>query len=165
MPESTSHDILLTLICAASGGVGLMALARRLKVPAIVLLLAAGVVLGPEVLGWVKAESLGGVLPVFVSMAVGIILFEGGITLDVAGYRQAGTFIRRLISWGVLVTWVLATAGRHAPGARPARTPHGARGTGPEFAVYKGVARRVGCPPLRGSRQPWPSCFSSSHRS
>ena len=110
MPESTSHDILLTLICAASGGVGLMALARRLKVPAIVLLLAAGVVLGPEVLGWVKAESLGGVLPVFVSMAVGIILFEGGITLDVAGYRQAGTFIRRLISWGVLVTWVLGSA-------------------------------------------------------
>ena len=110
MPESHGHDILLTLVCAASGGVGLMALARRLKVPAIVLLLLAGVVLGPEVLGWVRADSLGGVLPVFVSMAVGIILFEGGITLDVAGYREAGTFIRRLISWGVLVTWVLGSA-------------------------------------------------------
>ncbi len=109
MPPVEHHEVLLTLICAMCGGVGLMIFGRKLGVPAIVLLLAGGVFLGPQALGWVQPASLGGVLPVFVSICVGIILFEGGMSLDIKGYRTAGKFIRRLVTWGVFITWVLAT--------------------------------------------------------
>ena len=46
---------------------------------AIVLLLFGGVALGPEGLGIVQPSSLGSFLPVIVSLAVGLILFEGGL--------------------------------------------------------------------------------------
>ena len=109
MPHTETHQVLLTLIWAICGGVGLMILGRKLGVPAIVLLLAGGVLLGPESLGWVQPSSLGPVLPVFVSICVGIILFEGGMSLDLKGYRTTGKFIRRLVTWGVFITWTLST--------------------------------------------------------
>ncbi len=73
------------------------------------LLLAGGVGLGPEGLGWVHPEALGGFLPIIVSLAVGVILFEGGLTLDLKGYLQGSRVIKRLRSLGVLITWTGAT--------------------------------------------------------
>ena len=49
-------DPTLTLVLALTFGVIAQAGARHLRVPAIVLLLASGVVLGPELLGWVRPQ-------------------------------------------------------------------------------------------------------------
>lgn len=79
---------------------------HRLKVPSIVLLLAGGVVLGPEVLGLIDPGSLGRGLETVISLGVAVILFEGGLTLDIDGYRKAPTVIKRLLTVGTLVTWL-----------------------------------------------------------
>lgn len=100
------HDTILTLTIAIFAGGMLTILARRIHVPTIVLLLLGGFALGPEVLGLVVPDALHGMLPVIVSLAIGVILFEGGMTLDLKGYRRAAKVIPRLLSVGVLVTWL-----------------------------------------------------------
>lgn len=92
-------------LSVAVGGI-LMVVAKFLKIPGIVLLLFGGVILGPEVLGLVQPATLGPALNVLVAVAVGLILFEGGLTLDISGYRSASKVIRNLLTIGVVVTWV-----------------------------------------------------------
>lgn len=87
-----------------------MVLGHKTRIPAIVLLLAGGIVLGPEVLGWVDPHSLGHGLEAIVAITVSVILFEGGLTLDIGGYRRAPVVIKRLLTFGALTTW-LVTAG------------------------------------------------------
>jgi len=107
------HAILVTLVTAISAGVFLIALARKLDLPAIVLLLLGGVALGNEGArlagfdsGFVQPDSLGDFLLIFVELAVGLILFEGGLTLEPKGYLSAPKMISRLLSLGVLITWL-----------------------------------------------------------
>ncbi|MHC5004498.1 MAG: cation:proton antiporter domain-containing protein, partial [Planctomycetota bacterium] len=100
-----SHQMLVTSVAAISCGTLLVVLARRLNFPAIVMLLAAGVLMGPKVLGIVHPSSLGDGLLVVVELAVGLILFEGGLTLQRDGYRSAPAMIKRLLTAGVLITW------------------------------------------------------------
>lgn len=109
MDSTFSHDVILTLTLSLAAGSLLMTLARRMRMPAIVLLLFGGILLGPEFVGLVQPLTLGDTLGVLVSIAVGLILFEGGLTLDLGGYRSASRVIRRLLSVGVVITW-LATA-------------------------------------------------------
>jgi NhaP-type Na+/H+ or K+/H+ antiporter len=97
------RTILLTLTTAIAGGLLLTVTARHLKIPAIVLLLAGGIALGPQGLGWVQPASLDGFLPVIVSLAVGLILFEGGLTLDLRGYARGSTVIAGLLTIGIVV--------------------------------------------------------------
>ena len=94
-------------------GVACQLIARHTRVPSIVLLLGAGVALGPDLLGWVNPEALGdGLLPI-VSLAVAIILFEGGLNLDMRRLRREATPIRRLVTLGAVVTMAGATAAAH----------------------------------------------------
>lgn len=79
----------------------------RLKIPAILLLLGAGFLVGP-VTGFIHPDDvLGDMLFPIVSAAVAIILFEGGLTLRFSDLREAGVTIVRLVSLGVMVTWAL----------------------------------------------------------
>ncbi len=107
MDTHLTHSMLITVVIAIAGGVFAIALSRKLDLSAIVILLLLGMGLGPAI-GWgiVDPQSLGNGLSVLISLAVGVILFEGGLTLDVSGYRSAPTLIRRLLSIGVLVTWL-----------------------------------------------------------
>lgn len=102
--------VVSTLALSVAAGGLLMVLAKRLKIPGIVLLLMGGVALGPEGLGLVQPATLGPALNVLVAVAVGLILFEGGLTLDLAGYRSAPKVIRNLLTIGVVVTWSAVTA-------------------------------------------------------
>jgi len=104
------HDATLTICLAAAAGVTLVVLGHRFRIPSIVLLLLGGVVLGPEVLGWIDPASLGGGLETLIALAVAVILFEGGLTLDLDGYRRAHVVIKRLLSVGALITWLGTTA-------------------------------------------------------
>jgi len=80
------------------------ALARHLRIPGIVLLLAAGVLLGPDMAGVVQPQSLGPALQVLVGYAVAIVLFEGGMNLDLRRLRRSAHSIRQLVTVGALVT-------------------------------------------------------------
>ncbi|MGE9291979.1 MAG: cation:proton antiporter, partial [Puniceicoccales bacterium] len=80
----------------------------RLKIPAILLLLTAGFLAGP-VFGVLDPDEVfvGDLLFTIVSGAVAIILFEGGLSLRFHELPGAGPVIMRLISVGVLVSWVV----------------------------------------------------------
>lgn len=81
-------------------------LAWRLQLPSIMLLLVFGLLAGP-VTGLMDPDALfGDMLPVFVSLGVAVILFEGGINLRLEELKYTGDVVRNLITAGVLVTWV-----------------------------------------------------------
>ena len=104
------QEILTTFTIAAATGVGLTMVAAYFRTSAIVLLLIGGVLMGPQVLGLVKPAVLGHGLGTIISLAVAIILFEGGLTLDLKGYRTVGREILSILTIGVLVTWLGTTA-------------------------------------------------------
>ena len=100
-----SNTIIIGLGTIVVLGVGMQWLARRLQLPAILLLIAAGLVVGP----WLDLvdpdEIFGDALFPVVSLAVGLLLFEGGLGLDIAELRTSGAQpVVRLITVGVLIT-------------------------------------------------------------
>jgi NhaP-type Na+/H+ or K+/H+ antiporter len=88
-------------------------LAARFRLPAIVPLLAAGVALGPFVVGaFDPDELLGDLVDPFISLAVAAILFDGALSLrreEMGG--GVGGVVARLVSLGVVITWALGAAG------------------------------------------------------
>jgi NhaP-type Na+/H+ or K+/H+ antiporter len=99
----------MTLAGAAVAGIVTQSLARWLRFPGIVLLLAVGVLLGPDVAGVIRPSALGGALPEVVGFAVAVILFVGGMHLDVSRFRKQHRAIRRLVTYGAVVTAVGGT--------------------------------------------------------
>ena len=88
-------------------------LAWRFLLPSILFLLTAGVLVGP-VFGLFDPDVfLGELLFPFVSVAVAIILFEGGLTLKLSDIRGHGAVVTRLITVGVLITWALISVATH----------------------------------------------------
>ncbi|MBY8975149.1 sodium:proton antiporter [Rhodobacteraceae bacterium NNCM2] len=102
----------LTLTFALIGvlGVGSQWLAVRLKMPAIVFMLVAGILAGP-VFGLIDPEAeFGALFGPIIGIAVAVILFEGGVTLNFHELRDATLPVRRLCTWGAVLSWVLNTA-------------------------------------------------------
>lgn len=99
----------LVLAFALAAGITSQIVARHLRIPGIVVLLAAGVVLGPELLGIVDPGALGHAMHDVVGFAVAVILFEGGLNLNVRRLRREALPIRRLLTVGAVVTMVGAT--------------------------------------------------------
>ncbi len=102
------HEHLL-LGVAAVVVLGVLAqwLAWRLRLPSILLLLMIGLVAGPMTGLLSPEEVLGDLLFPLVSLAVGYILYEGGLSLRVKELREVGVVVLSLTSIGVAVTWVL----------------------------------------------------------
>ena len=90
-------------------GIGSQWLAWRLQMPAIVLMLVAGIVAGP-VTGLIDPETAFGELfrPI-VSVAVAVILFEGGLTLNFRELRETRPAVRALVYIGAPLGWLLST--------------------------------------------------------
>lgn len=101
----------LAAIVAAAAASQLIAV--RLRMPGVVPLLVVGVLLGPFVLDVFDPDALlGDLLEPFVNLAVGVILFEGGIHLRREELSEGvGRVVGRLVSIGVLITWAFAAAG------------------------------------------------------
>lgn len=94
-------------------GIGSQYLAWRLNLPAIVLMALAGLVAGP-VLGVLDpVQDFGAYLQPLISIAVAIILFEGGLTLNFKELRHAGPAVWRLVVPGVPLAWALGAGAAH----------------------------------------------------
>ncbi len=98
-----------TIGIALAAGVLAQGLARHLRVPGIVLLLGTGVLLGPDGVGLVQPAVLGPGLEAIIGFAVAIILFEGGLNLEVSRLRAQGRAVRRLLTLGAAVTMLGGT--------------------------------------------------------
>lgn len=99
------HLHLLTLLVATA--VGCQWLASLLRVPAILLLLAAGIALGPGFGMLEPRELFGDLLDPFVGLAVAVILFDGGLSLNLHEARAAGGALWRLLLSGLVVGFAL----------------------------------------------------------
>ena len=82
---------------------------KHLGLPGIVLLLLSGIIFGPDVLNWIRPESLGIGLQILVGFAVAIILFEGGMNLRLSRIKRERAAIRGLITLGALTTLIGGT--------------------------------------------------------
>jgi NhaP-type Na+/H+ or K+/H+ antiporter len=111
------QQVLVGLAGIAVLGVGAQWLAWRLRLPSILLLLAVGFVAGP-VTGFLDPDALfGELLFPLVSLSVGLILFEGGLSLRARDLRAMGASVWSLVTVGAGITWALATwAAQHMLG-------------------------------------------------
>src|SRR5918998_866437 len=62
----------------------LLGLAPGLRVPAVVLEIVAGIVVGPSGLGWVEVDDT---IEVLATIGLGFLLFLGGLEVDFARLR------------------------------------------------------------------------------
>ena len=103
-------DPVTALALVATLGVGGQIVARRSRLPSVVLLLAAGIAIGP-VTGLVDPDALlGDLLFPAASTAVALVLFEGGLSLRLRELENERLVLARMLSTGIVVTWA-ATAG------------------------------------------------------
>jgi NhaP-type Na+/H+ or K+/H+ antiporter len=102
-------DDALAIALIVAAAVASRMIALQLRMPAIVPLLVAGVLLGPYVLDAVDPDELfGDLIDPMVELAVGVILFEGSLLLrrdELVG--TAGPVVARLVTAGFAVTWTL----------------------------------------------------------
>lgn len=104
-------------------------LAWRIKVPAILPLIITGLLVGPISTLWTEdhqklldpiynSATKHGIFPedylfYFVSLAIGIILFEGGLTLKQREVKHVGPVILKLITVGSITTFIGAGLAAH----------------------------------------------------
>jgi len=88
-------------------GIGAQWVAWRTGLPAIALMLVAGLIAGPAT-GLIRPEEdFGHLLEPAVSLAVAVILFEGGLSLNLRELQHAEGAVHRLVLIGVPLGWVL----------------------------------------------------------
>lgn len=97
-------EITLLMIVAVAAGISAQVLADLLKVPSIVFLLLFGILLGPSGFGFLHPALLGSGLEVIVSLSVALILFEGGLNLQLRELGEVSGSIRNLVSVGTVIT-------------------------------------------------------------
>jgi NhaP-type Na+/H+ or K+/H+ antiporter len=107
------HNEMLIIAGIVSAGVACQWIAWRIKVPAILPLLAAGFLVGP-ILGLLHPqEEFGEFLFPIISLAVAVILFEGALTLTWRTVRDVVSTVRNLLTIGAAVTMIGGALAAH----------------------------------------------------
>ena len=103
------NSTVIAIALIGLAGIGAQWVAWRTGLPAIALMLVAGVLLGP-VFGLVNPEEqFGDLIEPAVNLAVAIILFEGGLSLRFNELNKTGGAVPRLTLIGVPVGWALGS--------------------------------------------------------
>jgi hypothetical protein len=92
--DSLSDVILDTVVLAIVLGIASQVVAERFRIPAILPLLSVGILAGPGFLGLIHPDHLGEGLEVLVHLGVAVILFEGGLSLDLGQLSRVGVAVR-----------------------------------------------------------------------
>lgn len=101
------EHLAVSLVVITVLGIGGQWLAWRLRIPSILVLLVFGFSIGNLTHLVEPDEMFGDILFPGVSLAVALILFEGGLTLRYDELRDVGSTVLNLLSAGALITWVL----------------------------------------------------------
>lgn len=101
-----SLEIILLIVGTVTAGISAQVVADYLKVPAIVLLLLFGIMLGPSGLNLLHPQLLGMGLEVIVALSVALILFEGGLNLELRDLGKVSVGLRNLVTIGTLITLI-----------------------------------------------------------
>jgi len=107
------HQLTVMLALVVGSGVVAQWLAWRLRLPAIVLFMLVGLTLGPLLHIVNPSQDFGAMLRPVISLAVAVILFEGGLNLRFSELRQATQGVRRLILVAGPLVLVFAAGAAH----------------------------------------------------
>jgi NhaP-type Na+/H+ or K+/H+ antiporter len=114
-----SFEITQQVVIAVFAGITAQVLAAYLRLPSIVLLLVFGILLGSDALGLLHPHLLGTGLEVIVALATAIILFEGGLNLDLRELGRVSLSLQLLVTLGTLITLVGGSMAAHWLGEFP----------------------------------------------
>lgn len=103
-------SIAIGILCIAVAGIAAQWLAWRLHLPAIVLLFAIGLLVGPGLQILRPVQMFGDAMRPLVGLAVAIVVFEGGLALNVRELRAAGEGVLRLTALALPISFVLSSA-------------------------------------------------------
>ncbi len=105
MSDSTAASIALSLGVSSL----LTVICRRVRFPALLPLLLAGLAMGQSGLHVVDTTSLGVALKGVITVAIGLLIYEGALHLSRDELARAPRAVWGLITIGALITWVLGT--------------------------------------------------------
>jgi NhaP-type Na+/H+ or K+/H+ antiporter len=114
-----SFEITLQMVLAVVAGISAQVLAAYLRVPSIVFLLLFGILLGSDGIGLLHPHSLGTGLEVIVALATAIILFEGGLNLDLREMGRVSVSLQLLVTQGTMITLLGGSMAAHWLGEFP----------------------------------------------
>ncbi|MBV6626764.1 MAG: cation:proton antiporter [Rivularia sp. (in: Bacteria)] len=114
-----SFDITLQMVIAVVAGISAQVLAAYIKVPSIVFLLLFGIFFGSDGIGLLHPHLLGIGLEVIVALATAIILFEGGLDLELRELGRVSTSLQLLVTLGTLITLMGGSMAAHWLGEFP----------------------------------------------
>ena len=102
-------------------GIGAQWVAWRTGWPAIVLMLAAGFIAGPVMgeFGYRLLDpeaAFGELMEPAIGIGVALILFEGGLSLDLRELKHSGSAVWRLATIGVVIGWALGAVAANVIG-------------------------------------------------
>ncbi|MGF1588873.1 MAG: cation:proton antiporter [Pleurocapsa sp.] len=101
-----SFQITIQIVITVLAGISAQVVAEYFKVPSIVVLLLFGILLGADSLDILHPHDLGIGLEVLVALSVAIILFEGGLNLELRELGKVSGSLRNLVTIGTLITLV-----------------------------------------------------------
>lgn len=104
---ASEEEVPVSIAIILALGVGGQWLANRLRIPGVLLLLTSGILVGPVFNIISPEEDFGEVLFPVVSLAVGLLLYEGGLGLKIERLTAGRSVVLRLVTLGALVTWLI----------------------------------------------------------
>ena len=114
MTTLSPQQLLLAAVLVVGLATLCAALAPRLRVPSLLLLLPAGFLLGLFAPQFRMDQVLGGAFPVIVDLMVAVILFQGGLELGTIKLQHTDrAVVRRLIWIGAPLTWIAGSLLAH----------------------------------------------------
>lgn len=109
MFDSLLFDLMLVVL------IGILSqwVAWRFRMPAIVIMSVAGLLVGP-ILGLINPkESMGDLFSPIITFAVAIILFEGSLNLDFKEIKGFSKPVARIVTVGAFIAWIAGSLAAH----------------------------------------------------
>lgn len=99
-------SLLITSLISTTvlAGIAAQVLGKFLQIPGIIFLLLFGIFLGSSGLGLLEPSLLGSGLEVIVSLSIALILFEGGLSLQIRELNSVSVSLRNLVTIGAVIT-------------------------------------------------------------
>ena len=111
-PIAGAHVVLLAAGVVVFLGVAGEAFFKKTGIPDVAFLMILGVIIGP-VLGIIQPEAVIQIVPYFAALALIIIMFDGGLNLDIKHMVKTAHFAFTLAILGFILSVVLVTLGAH----------------------------------------------------
>ncbi|MGY0694737.1 cation:proton antiporter [Virgibacillus sp. FSP13] len=106
-------SVLFEIMLIGFLGIGSQWLAWRYRMPAIVVMSVAGLIVGPIFGIMNPQEDFGTLYKPIITVAVAIILFEGSLNLNFKELRGLGRPVFRISTIGAFIAWILGSLTAH----------------------------------------------------